>query len=89
MSIPLQRADEAFLTFMMILGSIFVVIWLVLNLMLHWLIIKRIDQIANRDYRFHSDPQLHEYKRKHGIRCNDERNGLYHRYRRQTSQLFR
>jgi methyl-accepting chemotaxis protein len=46
MSIPLARADEAFTTFMIILGAIFIVIWLILNLLLYLVIIKRIDAIA-------------------------------------------
>jgi HAMP domain-containing protein len=46
MSIPLARAEEAFTTFMIILGIIFVVIWAILNLMLYLVIIKRIDQIS-------------------------------------------
>jgi len=46
MSIPLQRANEALLTFMIILGGVFAVIWLALNLMLYLIIIKRIDVIS-------------------------------------------
>jgi len=46
MSIPLQRANEALITFMIILGAVFVAIWLALNLMLYLIIIKRIDVIA-------------------------------------------
>ncbi|MBT3724936.1 MAG: DUF3365 domain-containing protein [Gammaproteobacteria bacterium] len=46
MSIPLQRANEALSTFMIILGGVFAVIWLALNLMLYLIIIKRIDVIS-------------------------------------------
>lgn len=46
MSIPLARAEQAFTTFMIILGAIFIVIWLILNLMLYLVIIKRINAIA-------------------------------------------
>jgi protein-histidine pros-kinase len=46
MTIPLQRADQAFITFMVILGGTFLVIWLILNLMLYLLIIKRIHRIS-------------------------------------------
>jgi len=47
MSIPLARADKAFKTFMIILGVIFFVIWLVLNLMLYLIIIKRMQTISH------------------------------------------
>lgn len=46
MSIPLARADQAFKTFMIILGGVFIVIWLTLNLMLYLFIIKRIHIIS-------------------------------------------
>lgn len=46
MSIPLSRANEALTTFMIILGVVFFVIWLALNLMLYLIIIKRIDIIS-------------------------------------------
>ncbi len=48
MSIPLQRANEAFVTFMTILGIVFVMIWLALNIMLYLIIIKRIDIISKK-----------------------------------------
>lgn len=46
MTIPLQRAEATFKTFMIILGSVFAAIWLVLNLLLYLIIIKRINKIA-------------------------------------------
>ena len=46
MSITLKRASDALTTFMIILGAVFVVIWLALNLMLYLIIIKRIDVIS-------------------------------------------
>ncbi len=51
MSIPLARADKTFKSFMLVLGGIFVVIWLVLNLMLHLIIIKKIQGIADKAER--------------------------------------
>lgn len=51
MSIPLARADKAFQTFMIILGAIFLVIWLVLNLMLNIIILKRIKIISEKAER--------------------------------------
>lgn len=45
MSIPLQRADEAFKTFMLVLGGVFIAIWLMLNLMLDFFILRRIRSI--------------------------------------------
>ena len=47
MDIPLARADETFQVFMIILGSVFVAIWAILNLLLHMIIIKRINAIAH------------------------------------------
>ena len=46
MTIPLARADETFKLFMIILGGVFAVIWMVLNLLLYLIIIKRINKIA-------------------------------------------
>lgn len=46
MAIPIARADATFNAFMIILAAVFVVIWLVLNLFLHWIIISRINKIA-------------------------------------------
>lgn len=45
MTIPLQRADDAFKTFMIVLGSVFAAIWLILNLMLDFFILRRIRSI--------------------------------------------
>jgi len=47
MGIPLARADETFQVFMLILGSVFIAIWAILNLLLHMIIIKRINAIAH------------------------------------------
>ena len=46
MTLPLARAEEAFTTFMIILGVIFLVSWALLNLLLYVVIIKRIDHIS-------------------------------------------
>jgi protein-histidine pros-kinase len=46
MDIPIARADATFKAFMIILGSIFVTIWLVLNILLYLIIIKRVNKIA-------------------------------------------
>lgn len=46
MAIPIARADKTFYTFMIILGGVFLVIWLVMNVLLHFIIIKRINSIA-------------------------------------------
>ena len=46
MTIPLARADETFKFFMIILGGVFAAIWMVLNLLLYLIIIKRINNIA-------------------------------------------
>ncbi|MCP4430553.1 MAG: methyl-accepting chemotaxis protein [Gammaproteobacteria bacterium] len=48
MTIPIERADRTFYTFMIILGGVFLVIWLVMNLLLHLIIIKRINLIAEK-----------------------------------------
>jgi methyl-accepting chemotaxis protein len=47
MDIPLARADETFQVFMLILGSVFIAIWAILNVLLHMIIIKRINAIAH------------------------------------------
>ncbi len=46
MAIPIARADATFKAFMIILGAVFAVIWLVLNIFLHLIIIKRVNKIA-------------------------------------------
>ncbi len=46
MAIPIARADTIFTAFMFILAGVFVAIWLVLNLLLYLIIIKRINRIA-------------------------------------------
>ena len=46
MAIPIARANATFSVFMIILGSVFAAIWLVMNLFLHVIIIKRINKIA-------------------------------------------
>jgi methyl-accepting chemotaxis protein len=48
MAIPIARADATFNAFMIILGLVFITIWLVLNLFLHLIIIKRINRIASK-----------------------------------------
>ena len=46
MAIPIARADSTFNAFMIILGGVFAAIWLVLNIFLHLIIIKRVNNIA-------------------------------------------
>lgn len=46
MAIPIARADTTFNAFMIILAVVFVLIWLVLNVFLHLIIVKRINRIA-------------------------------------------
>ncbi len=46
MAIPIARADSTFNAFMIILGGVFTAIWLVLNIFLHLIIIKRVNKIA-------------------------------------------
>jgi protein-histidine pros-kinase len=48
MAIPIARADATFNAFMIILGGVFVAIWLVINVFLHLIIIKRVNRIAAR-----------------------------------------
>jgi protein-histidine pros-kinase len=48
MAIPLQRANMTFQTFMIILGGMFLVLWLVLNILLYWIIIRRIKLIEKQ-----------------------------------------
>ncbi len=48
MTIPIARAKKTFYTFMIILGGVFLSIWLVMNLLLHLIIIKRINLIAKK-----------------------------------------
>ena len=46
MAIPIARANATFNAFMIILGSVFAAIWLVLNLLLELIIIRRVNKIA-------------------------------------------
>ncbi len=46
MAIPIARADATFNAFMIILAAVFASIWLVLNVFLHLIIIKRVNKIA-------------------------------------------
>jgi protein-histidine pros-kinase len=51
MDVPLQKAERAFATFMASLAAVFVVVFIVLNVMLSWLIvrpIRRMSQSADR-----------------------------------------
>ncbi len=57
MDIPVLRADRAFTTFMASLAAVFVAVFVVLNLMLSWLIVRPIrrmaaaaDQVSNGDF---------------------------------------
>ena len=46
MAIPIERAKKTFYTFIIILGITFLAIWLVMNILLHIIIIKRVNLIA-------------------------------------------
>jgi protein-histidine pros-kinase len=46
MSVPIQNANRAFFTFMMSLFAIFVLVFVALNLMLSWLIVRPIQSMA-------------------------------------------
>lgn len=46
MAVPIARADNTFTAFMIILIAVFVIIWLVINVFLHFIIVKRINGIA-------------------------------------------
>jgi protein-histidine pros-kinase len=48
MAIPIARANATFNAFMLILGAVFAAIWLVLNIFLHLIIIKRVNKIASK-----------------------------------------
>ena len=48
MAIPIARADATFNLFMITLAGVFTAIWLVLNLFLHLIILKRVNRIAAR-----------------------------------------
>ena len=48
MAIPIARATATFNAFMIILGAVFAAIWLVLNIFLHLIIIKRVNKIASK-----------------------------------------
>jgi protein-histidine pros-kinase len=47
MAVPLARAHDAWALFMLLLGSVFAVIAVVLNLMLWWLVIRPVTQLAH------------------------------------------
>ena len=47
MSVPIQNAHRAFMTFMTSLFAIFVLVFVALNLMLSWLIVRPIQTMAN------------------------------------------
>ena len=46
MASPIARANATFNAFMLILGCVFATIWLVLNVFLHFMIIRRVNKIA-------------------------------------------
>jgi methyl-accepting chemotaxis protein len=48
MAIPIERANATFSAFMIILGGVFGTIWIVLNVFLHVIIIKRVNRIATK-----------------------------------------
>ena len=50
MSLPLQQANQLFMTFMALLLAVFVIIIVILNILLHYMVIKpvvRVARIAN------------------------------------------
>jgi HAMP domain-containing protein len=48
MAIPIARANATFNAFMLILGAVFAAIWLVLNIFLHLIVIRRVNKIASK-----------------------------------------
>ena len=46
MSLPIENANRAFRTFMMLLAAVFAVVFLVLNLMLSWMIVRPIHRMS-------------------------------------------
>jgi protein-histidine pros-kinase len=46
MDVPLQKADRAFTTFMGSLAAVFIAVFIVLNIMLSWLIVRPIRQMS-------------------------------------------
>ena len=46
MDVPLRNADRAFTTFMASLAGVFVVVFIVLNIMLSWLIVRPIRKMS-------------------------------------------
>jgi protein-histidine pros-kinase len=64
MEVPLQKAERAFTTFMGSLAAVFVVVFIVLNIMLSWLIVRPIrlmsqsaDKISTGDF---DEPEFRE-----------------------------
>lgn len=64
MDVPLMKAERAFTTFMGSLAAVFLVVFLVLNIMLSWLIVRPIrrmseaaDRISTGDF---TEPEFHE-----------------------------
>ena len=46
MSVPIKRANEAFRTFMIALAGVFVATFVMLNLMMHFMVIRRVTRLA-------------------------------------------
>ncbi|MDS4020887.1 MAG: DUF3365 domain-containing protein [Candidatus Competibacter sp.] len=67
MSLPLERARQAFITFMILLGGVFVLLLVLLNILLHFVVIRpvvRMADIANEVSM--GKPDVPEYVRKGG-----------------------
>jgi len=67
MSLPLERARQAFITFMILLGGVFVLLLILLNILLHFVVIRpvvRMADIANEVSM--GKPDVPEYVRKGG-----------------------
>ncbi len=77
MAVPLARADATFKSFMIILAAVFISIWLVLNILLYLVIIKRIKIIEEKAHNISKgDMSLGEFD----ISGSDEVSSLGHSF---------
>lgn len=62
MDIPIMKADRAFMTFMASLAAIFLAVFIAINLMLSWLILRPVRRMsATADQVSHSDFEVPEF----------------------------
>jgi methyl-accepting chemotaxis protein len=77
MAIPIARADATFSAFMIILGGVFASIWVVLNVFLHIIIIKRVNKIAAKSEEISKGNMTVDEFEQHG---KDELSSLGHSF---------